>query len=113
VDGYLVRDGRRSRPAAPGQPGAQAASLEYRVETVSGKTSLLEIELLTGRRHQIRAQLAGLGHPILGDRLYGSEYDPRDDAIGLYARSLGFVHPTTKDELVFRADPPSDWPWRP
>jgi 23S rRNA pseudouridine1911/1915/1917 synthase len=110
---YLVREGSQSRPASPHHPQAQRAALSYRTIRSADASSLLEIDLLTGRRHQIRTQLAALGHPILGDLLYGSKIPPRNDSIGLLSRSLTIEHPIRGESMTFQSDPPDDWPWWP
>lgn len=77
----------------------------YRVLGRAAKFSLLEIDLLTGRKHQIRVHLAGIGHPVVGDRRYGPP-DPRHGQLALHAQRLAFAHPVTGDSLVFEAEPP-------
>jgi 23S rRNA pseudouridine1911/1915/1917 synthase len=64
-----------------------------------GKFSLLEIELLTGRKHQIRAQLSALGYPIMGDNKYGAATVFKDQSIALQATKLAFEHPVSKEFL--------------
>ncbi|MFH1091368.1 MAG: RNA pseudouridine synthase, partial [Pseudomonadota bacterium] len=78
-----------------------------------GRASLVEVDLETGRRHQVRVQLAALGHPIVGDVTYGSLVEPRLDSIGLLSRSLTLVHPTQDHQVTFEAPPPPDWHWLP
>jgi len=90
------------------QKRAQEAVLSYRTLFVRGKVSLLEVNLLTGRKHQIRAQLAGEGCPIVGDVKYGAP-DRREDAtICLLAKSLTFLHPTRPETIHIEAPTP-DW----
>lgn len=69
---------------------------------------LLQIELLTGRKHQIRVQLSASGYPIVGDRKYGSRR-PFSKGIALHSHLLSIEHPTKKEILQFQADPPSYW----
>jgi 23S rRNA pseudouridine1911/1915/1917 synthase len=93
--------------------GGKVARLRYRVLERRESASLLELELLTGLPHQIRAQLAAKGFPILGDRKYGapSHLPSGPGAIALYSRSIAFRH-TVRDELVtVEAPPPPHWPW--
>jgi 23S rRNA pseudouridine1911/1915/1917 synthase len=87
---------------------AKKAFLSYRtLRTVRGK-SQLEIRLHTGRKHQIRVQLAAVGHPIEGDLKYGSPYALKDKTIRLAAVSLSFKHPTRDERITIEAPPP-DW----
>lgn len=113
LDDALVRQGFTTITTKPDDPGALKASLFYRTIETRVQTSLLEVDLLTGRRHQIRVQLATLGCPILGDRKYGSPLNPPDDSIGLMAVRLVFRHPTHGQEMAFEVLPPADWCWWP
>ncbi|WP_425615701.1 RluA family pseudouridine synthase [Anatilimnocola sp. NA78] len=91
-----------------GTSGAQEARLNFRsLGKVSG-AELLEVELLTGRKHQIRLQLAETGSPILGDRKYGIG-TPFADGIALHSRTLTIAHPVTKESLTFTAPLPMAW----
>jgi 23S rRNA pseudouridine1911/1915/1917 synthase len=90
-------------------PEGQLAILEYQVLSCSQGCSLLKIRLITGRKHQIRCQLAAMGNPILGDRIYGS-VDNFPQGIALHCGRLEFDHPTTKDRLNIDAEPPIYWP---
>lgn len=69
-------------------------------------TSRVELEPITGRSHQLRVHMAALGHPILGDELYGTDDDPRTDRLTLHATELGFVHPQTGSEMRFHSTAP-------
>ncbi len=97
-------------------PEAQLAVLSYRVLAVRPWGSWLEVELHTGRTHQVRVQSAARGHPLLGDSLYGSSrpFGPRHEderlrAIALHARSLGFLHPATREPVTVTAPVSADW----
>jgi 23S rRNA pseudouridine1911/1915/1917 synthase len=72
----------------------------------------LEIELETGRHHQIRAQLASLGFPIQGDLKYGAPRSNKDGTISLHARTLTLQHPVTKETLLFTSDPEKVGLWK-
>ena len=78
------------------------ASLIYETRWVDHGESVLEVQLETGRKHQIRAQLAQVGHPILGDALYGSQLQRRDARISLCAWQLTFEHPISKASVSVR-----------
>ena len=88
--------------------GAQKARLTFRVLKRLPTGALLEIELETGRKHQIRVQLAHHGCPILGDRKYGSRR-PFARGIALHARTLEIAHPVKKETLTLTAEPPDAW----
>ena len=76
---------------------------------IEGK--LLEIDLETGRHHQIRAQLAAIGCPIKGDLKYGSPRSNPDGSIHLHSRKLEFLHPVKKTQVILTAPPPADPLW--
>ncbi len=86
------------------QPGAQLAKLKYRSLLTVGNASVLEVELITGRKHQIRVQLSEMGMTILGDSKYGSEV-LWSNAIGLHCYENGIVHPTLKTPMTFHSLP--------
>jgi 23S rRNA pseudouridine1911/1915/1917 synthase len=102
----------------PDTPGAQVATLGYRIlNRISDRRLQLELSPTTGRMHQLRVQCAVRGLPILGDEQYGSSVPfgpvverPRDRVIALHARRLSLWHPDTKDRLTFEAPPPAEWP---
>ena len=72
---------------------------------------LLEIELLTGRHHQIRVQLAKIGCPVKGDLKYGFPRSNKDASISLHARKVEFIHPVSKEKISITALPPDDPLW--
>ncbi len=113
--GYVVKDEaeRRSRLVEAGTPGAREAVLDYCVLASEGGTSLVEVIPKTGRSHQIRVQLAGIGHPIVGDVKYGASESLAGGAIALYARELRVAHPTRDERVEIAAGPPPVWPWPP
>lgn len=92
-------------------PGSKKAILEYRILQRLNRYFLLEIDLKTGRHHQIRAQLAAIGCPIKGDLKYGFDRSNKNGSIHLHARRLGFVHPVKNKSLDWIAPPPMDPLW--
>jgi 23S rRNA pseudouridine1911/1915/1917 synthase len=110
---YLVRNRKMNKSFAYDREvkGSQKAELLYRVAGRSRSYWFLEITLLTGRHHQIRAQLAALGCPIRGDLKYGYPRSDPDGGIHLHARELVFIHPVRKEEVRLVAGPPADALW--
>lgn len=109
----LVRQAGKSSRVGDEDEG-QAADLRYRRLGAARDAALLEIELGTGRHHQIRLQLAEAGLPILGDLRYGAAAKFGDGtSIALHARRLELDHPTKQERLIFEAPPPAAWaPWK-
>jgi 23S rRNA pseudouridine1911/1915/1917 synthase len=108
---HLARDEAHHRMRIVGAtlPGAREASLEYRrLQIVRTGLSLVEVELHSGRKHQIRLQLAELGHPVLGDRKYGSSRK-FEGGIALHARRLAVEHPVRRERMIFEAPLPRPW----
>jgi 23S rRNA pseudouridine1911/1915/1917 synthase len=83
--------------------GSKQASLTYKIVSRSEKYYLLEIELHSGRHHQIRAQLSAIGCPIKGDLKYGFARSNEDGGISLMARRLEFIHPVKKEKIVIES----------
>lgn len=93
--------------------GAKEAILNYEIIKVLDNFQLLEVDLETGRHHQIRAQLSKIGAPIKGDLKYGAARSNPDGGIHLHARKLEFVHPVTKENLKITAPVPQNDPvWK-
>ncbi len=92
-------------------PGSKEAVLQFAVRQRRPQQSLLEVHPVTGRRHQIRAQLALAGWPLLGDVKYGSVAGLPERRIALHALSVVFAHPVTGEALEICSKPPVDWPW--
>jgi len=110
---WLVRNHKQNKSYAhkTEKEGAKKASLTYRHIASSDRYHLLEIDLHTGRHHQIRAQLAAAGFHIKGDLKYGFPRSNRDAGIHLHARRIKFIHPVSKEEIVITANPPDDSVW--
>ena len=107
---FLTHDDYHAKIANEGDPDAKECLLDYKVLKQSGENSLLEIQLHTGRYHQIRAQLAAIGRPIVGDERYGSKIKLPGGAIALHHARLTVIHPVTKEKIVIEAPYPSHWP---
>ena len=106
---FLVRNERQNKSYAHERmtSGAKEALLRFRVLEDTERYHLVEVELLTGRHHQIRCQLSTIGCPIKGDLKYGAPRSNPDGGICLHARSLQMIHPIRKEEIRFEA--PVDW----
>jgi 23S rRNA pseudouridine1911/1915/1917 synthase len=92
-------------------PESKMAELDYKIIAEFNTFCALEIELHTGRHHQIRAQLSAIGSPIKGDLKYGFDRSNADGGIHLHARKLSFVHPVTKENTSIVAPTPDDLIW--
>jgi len=92
--------------------GSRKASLTYKLIGRSQRYYLLEIQLHTGRHHQIRAQLASIGCPVKGDLKYGAKRSNEDGSISLHARSITFMHPVTNEEVRIVAPLPENGIWK-
>ncbi|MDD3108706.1 MAG: RNA pseudouridine synthase [Alistipes sp.] len=112
---YLWRDGKTNKSRVYDRPTGEAkeARLRYRILGEGSRYTLLEVELLTGRHHQIRAQLSHIGSPIRGDLKYGAARSNRDGSISLHARRLELTHPVRQEPLCVVAPAPTeDTLWR-
>lgn len=110
LEHYLTRNEAQNKSyiAKPGAKEAKQAVLIYRTLAVGDHYSLLEVELLTGRHHQIRCQMAAIGCPIKGDLKYGAKRSNPDGSISLHARQISFIHPVRKEPLTITAPVPDD-----
>jgi len=107
----IERRDRLSRIVQRQTEYSREARLSYRLLDSAGSRSLIEVELETGRRHQIRLQLAHIGCPIIGDCRYGASQALSARQIALFASRLTIVHPTRRQPLTFSAPLPEGWPW--
>ena len=94
------------------KPNAKKAILKYRILSHSDHYSLLEVNLMTGRHHQIRCQLAAMGCPIKGDLKCGAPRSNPDGSISLLSRRVEFVHPVSKETIIAEAPLPDDVLWQ-
>ena len=105
LENWLLRNEKANKTfiVREGTPGAKLARLRYSLIATTQRYYLLEIELLTGRHHQIRCQLAGIGCPIKGDLKYGAPRSNPGGGISLHAREIAFLHPVKKIPLQITA----------
>ena len=123
IDAPLGRHPRqREKMAVVAEDHGRRAVTHWRIEEELGPASLVSCRLETGRTHQIRVHFAHIGHPILGDPVYGTGYKTKATQLSeegrlalaklgrqaLHAAKLGFVHPATGEELLFESAPPAD-----
>lgn len=111
---YLIRNEKQNKSYAYDmeKPDSKKAILHYNLIAQSDKYNLLEIDLETGRHHQIRCQLAKMGCVIKGDLKYGADRSNPDGGISLHARKISFTHPVSKELIEIIAPVPSDNLWK-
>lgn len=114
LEHWLVRNEKQNKSYAYDRevPNSKKAILDYRVIGSSDNYHLLEVNLKTGRHHQIRCQLAKMGCPIKGDLKYGAKRSNPDGSISLHARSISFTHPVSKQPIEAVAPVPEDNLWQ-
>ncbi|MFH1401854.1 MAG: RluA family pseudouridine synthase [Parcubacteria group bacterium] len=106
---YLKKDEKNKKATLSDDGGGQTAELSYEMVTSNDKYSLLKIQLKTGKFHQIRAQLANAGFPILGDLKYGAPFALPDKSVALCANYLSFETATTDEEKEITISFPKEW----
>lgn len=111
LEDWLVRNAKINKTfvAKAGAPGAKLAKLNWRYLRSTDRYHLLEVDLLTGRHHQIRCQLSSMGCIIKGDLKYGAPHSNPDGGICLHAHSIRFTHPVKHCEMTVTAPVPSTW----
>lgn len=111
---WLVRNEKQNKSYAydTEKPNAKKAVLHYKLLAESDNYNLMEINLMTGRHHQIRCQMAHIGCPIKGDLKYGAKRSNIDGSISLLARKIEFVHPVSKEQITVVAPLPDDTLWQ-
>lgn len=110
---WLVRNEQQNKSYAYDHevPRSKKAQLRYRVLTLGDNYDLVEVELLTGRHHQIRCQLSTIGCPIKGDLKYGARRSNPDGSISLQSHRIEFIHPVSKETICIEAPIPNDSLW--
>ena len=108
---YLIKNERTNKSTAHDveKPNTKKSVLHYKVIAQSQNYNLLEVELETGRHHQIRCQLSKIGSPIKGDLKYGAERSNPDGSISLHARKIAFIHLVSKEKIEVAAPPPDEF----
>ena len=111
---WLLRNEKQNKSYAYDRevPHSKKAMLKYKVIGASDRYTLIEVNLLTGRHHQIRCQLAKMGCPIKGDLKYGAKRSNPDGSISLLARKIEFIHPVSKKQITVEAPLPNDNLWQ-
>ena len=114
LENWLVRNEKQNKSYAydKERPNAKKALLKYRVIGQTDNYTVLEVNLITGRHHQIRCQLAAMGCPIKGDLKYGAPRSNPDGSISLMSRRVEFVHPVSKETIIVEAPLPNDPLWQ-
>jgi 23S rRNA pseudouridine1911/1915/1917 synthase len=113
LTGFLTRNEEKNKSFVHHKQveNSKEAILDYKIILKSNDYYLIEVDLKTGRHHQIRAQLADIGCPIKGDLKYGFPRSNKDKSISLHARSVEFIHPVKKEKLIIESNPPHDVLW--
>ncbi len=111
---WLTRNEKQNKSYAYDRevPNAKKAILKYKTLTRSQNYTLLEINLLTGRHHQIRCQLGHIGCPIKGDLKYGAQRSNTDGSISLLSHHVDFIHPVSKEHISLTSPLPEDNLWK-
>lgn len=109
---YMVKDEKNNTSVVTNDKQGKLAILNYELIKTVDNLSLVKINLVTGRHHQIRVQFASRGYPLYGDHKYNKEFinDNKTD-IALVAKELEFTHPTTQEKLKFEIDLPKKYPY--
>ena len=113
LENWLTRNEQRNKSYAYDHevPHSKKAQLRYRVLAIGERYALLEVQLMTGRHHQIRCQLAAMGCPIKGDLKYGAKRSNPDGSISLQSHRISFIHPVSKAPIDIEAPLPPDPLW--
>ena len=111
---WLIKNEKNNKSTAfdKEMPGAKKAVMHYKIIGSSENYFLLEVNLETGRHHQIRTQLSKIGCPIKGDLKYGANRSNPDGSISLHARTISFIHPVSKIKIEITAPVPNDNLWK-
>ena len=113
LESYLIKNQKTNKSHSRSSPreGYKKAILDYEVVQYLDRYTVLNVQLATGRHHQIRVQLSTLGHPIKGDLKYGAKRSNQDASICLHTHRLSFIHPVKKEEIVIESPLPKTDIW--
>lgn len=115
LEHYLIKNEKTNIVSVVSSPGiggeAKRAILDYMVKESKDGLSLVQVRLHTGRPHQIRVQMAAVGHPLYGDQKYGAALNKYGMQLALWSAEVAFLHPTLKEKMTFTSAPPSEYPW--
>lgn len=109
LEDYLLKDNKTNITKVVTKEKGKYSCLEYEVLQEKNNLSLIKINLITGRSHQIRVQFSNRNHPLIGDSKYGNNKNKID--IALFAQSISFIHPTTKENLTYSLNMPNKYPF--
>lgn len=110
---YLYKNKKTNMVSVVNKNHKEAKNAELDYETLQSKNnfSLVQIDLKTGRPHQIRVQFASRKHPLFGDQRYGQDVNKVGQQIALWSYKIEITHPTTKEKMEFICEPPKEYPW--
>ena len=110
---YLYKNKKTNMVSVVNKKHKDAKDAELSYETISKneKFSMVQVDLKTGRPHQIRVQFSSRNHPLFGDQRYGQHINKKGDQIALWSYKIEITHPTTKEKMEFICNPPNNYPW--
>jgi len=113
LEHYLAKDREMNKTyiVNNGKKGGKKAILEYEISNSVENMSLVKINLITGRSHQIRIQFATIGHPLFGDQKYSEGVSKPGEQLALWSYGIVLTHPVKRENMVFKCNPPITYPW--
>lgn len=109
LEDYLIKNEKENKSYVTTKEKGKYSCLDYKILNKKNNLNLVEINLHTGRSHQIRVQFSSRGNPLVGDSKYGN--NSNNINIALFAKEITFIHPTTKEELTFSLNKPNRYPF--
>ena len=113
LEGWFTKNSKKNKSffSTNEKDKSKFGSLTYKKIQTLEKYCKVQVELITGRHHQIRCNFSNIGYPILGDLKYGSKRSNKDDGIYLHSREIEFIHPVSKEKIKITANPPATGLW--